>query len=288
LDFILNQVQNLSGQNTAQGSGYNPYGFYNSPVGSNLASGFSSIYGPAGFTQGGELTPPLSGPTYTGLNALLAPYSGPGLDQLNATASGDYLNSNPYTGIANTQGLQDAIVHDVSRAVGDQFSLASRTGSPAQQDTLAREITRQLAPLEYGAQQNALNRGFQGYNQERTNQLNALLPLLGLQDTKGQQAVQAGSILDQFARSKALDPYTKLQYLTGPIASVISGAPQTTTTTTPTNNNPFVSALGAGLAGSQLGSAIFGGGSFSSNPLSYIDTSAFPSRLPLYSTSGLL
>ena len=92
-------------------------------------------------------------PLYTaGRSSLLS-----GLDQLNSTANGDYLNGNPHL-----SQMFNALSGDVSNAVNSQFSASGRTGSPAH----AGVMTQQLGNL--GAQIYG-----QDYARERQNQLSA-------------------------------------------------------------------------------------------------------------------
>lgn len=92
-----------------------------------------------------------------------------GQASLNRTLGGDYLNSNPYASQMNPalgrfneglDGVTDWITNAARRAVGDQFTMAGRTGSPAEAITLSQHVGRELSPFIFGAMENQLGREF--------------------------------------------------------------------------------------------------------------------------------
>lgn len=97
------------------------------------------------------------------------------MGQTNATIGGDYFGQDPgVTGYNDKMGAVRAAIEDsAKRAVGDEFSIAGRTGSPAQQVTLAKTIANALAPYEYGAAESQLGRSSSAYQNERQRQLTA-------------------------------------------------------------------------------------------------------------------
>lgn len=108
----------------------------------------------------------------------------PGMDFINSTLGGQYLNSNPYVqDMANFAGQQ------AGNAVNSSFSMAGRTGSGANQTDLARGVTQaELQPLMQNYQN---ERGLQtqaagmlpGYTSA---QYAGYTPLLGAQQLAGQ------------------------------------------------------------------------------------------------------
>ena len=212
-----------------------------------------------GTTQGGDkktsIVAPLSDTTLAGIDALTQGIPGVTTDLLTGTAAGDYLNSNPYANAsAGIAGVQDAITAAAQKAVGDQFSQAGRTGSPSQGFTLGSTVARELAPYAFGAQENALNRGFSGYENERARQLNAALQLPALQSAHGQQLLGAGNILDQQKQQQLLEPFTRAQMGFAPFLAALGGAP--TTTSTPLTSNTGAGILGGLSTGAGLGTAL--------------------------------
>ena len=189
-------------------------------------------------TTGSNLTPNLSGDTLSGLNLLRSQFgpNNPGMRFINDTLSGNFLSSNPFTGVnpaagtvnpaaglrnkassmvnssagltnpnaglfdqrssavntatglnpfarmVNTSqsipnrfagtrntvgdndlsGVIDAVTNAATIGVGDRFSQAGRGGSEGEGVALGREITRQLAPIAFQANEAQLGRQFAG------------------------------------------------------------------------------------------------------------------------------
>ena len=67
-----------------------------------------------------------------------------GFDQINETASGAYLNSNPYV-----SEIADQLTNDITNAVNSQFSAYGRYGSASHADTIADEVGSVLNDLYY-------------------------------------------------------------------------------------------------------------------------------------------
>lgn len=154
LKNILNQGQQLYNQ----GSSYYPFSTV-VPQSQQTLSALQGIEGRAG-----------SNPVTAGAQGTLSSLLSGNNPTLQATARGDYLSpdSNPWL-----KQTFDAMSGDVQDAVNSQFSMASRTGSPAH----AGELTRQLGRL--GTQLYGDN-----YARERQNQL-------GAAGTIGQQQLSA-------------------------------------------------------------------------------------------------
>lgn len=208
-----------------------------------------------GLADQGNLVPGLSDVTMQGIGALSSPLSGPGFDSLSGFASGNFIN--PFMGSNDLSGITDSITDAATRAVADRFSMAGRSGSPAEGITLGKTVARELAPFAFGARESQLGREFAAGESLLDRRLGAALPLMNLQRQSALDMLSAGSILDDQARRAALEPFMRLDMLTGPLVSAISGAPRSTSTTTPLFSNPLLSGLGGALAGSQLG-GLFG------------------------------
>lgn len=95
--------------------------------------------------------------------------------QADATLAGDYFDADPGTqGFDNRMaGVEEAIAAAAGRAVGDQFSLAGRTGSSAQGLSLGKTVARELAPYHFGAAENQMARKSSAFQNERQRQLAA-------------------------------------------------------------------------------------------------------------------
>lgn len=176
------------------------------------------------------------------------PYS----QQLQAEASGAYLNANPYL-----DAMFDQAAGRVTENVHSAFGGAGRFGSPAHQEGLSRSLA-DMATNIYGAnyaqerdrQQLAARTGLSGINQaigrapalDQAQYMPAqLLGGVGAQVESMEQA-QANQRANDLAR----------------YASLVQGAyGGTTTTTSPLYSNPAARLLGGGAAGAGIGSAMF-------------------------------
>lgn len=121
---------------------------------------------------------PFTGPVNTGGNNQYAGASNRYAGQSNrATGVNPFAsNTNPFAsgvsqsaGMANNAanqtgiaGVQDAVIQAATKAVGDRFSQAGRSGSPGEGLALAGEVTRQLAPYAFSANESQANRQFAG------------------------------------------------------------------------------------------------------------------------------
>ena len=136
-----------------------------------------------------SLVPQLSGDTYQGLEMLRNATGGAGGELAAATAGGEFLNSNPFTsavdvaggnrftGAAQTAGFNptgnfrsdsefetgiDGVIDNITtastKAVGDRFSQAGRTGGPGEGLALGDSVARALAPFAFGAYESQANR----------------------------------------------------------------------------------------------------------------------------------
>lgn len=196
-----------------------------------------------------------------------------GNQQLQSTANGDYLNSNPYL-----DKMYQAASGPVMDQVNSYFSQGGRSGS----DTQAGELTKQLGNLSaniYG----------QNYANERTNQLNAantigqqqlggltqagninqlaqspLQTLLGVgQAYEGQAGNQLQDLLNRWNYGQQ-QPWQNLQQYAGLLGG-IGGSGSSSSTTSPTGSNLGNILGGAAGIGSLFGSGgalsgLFGGG----------------------------
>ena len=148
-----------------------------------------------------------------------SPFIQPGAQQLADTLSGRFLDAgNPALG-----AVEDRIISAAQRGVGDQFSLAGRTGSPAQQISLAQTIARELAPFQFGA-----------FEQERGRQLGALSlapqfePLL---NTQAQRLLGVGDIVQQQNQLRIDEPFLQFERFANPLLAAAGRFPVSTTQT---------------------------------------------------------
>jgi len=81
---------------------------------------------------------------------------------------------------------------------------------------------------DFAAQEAAQGRGFTGYEAERGRQVQAISQLLGIPLQEAQNYLNIGGMVEGQQRDKALEPFDILDRLTGPLATVLSGAPRAT------------------------------------------------------------
>lgn len=253
VDFLVNQSIGLGGgapgPTRGIGGGELPTGGL-----SGLFGRFTErlgVPGPIGGFGGGtfdfgggeqpSLAPDLSPDTLRGLGLLRSQFDDNiGADVLEQAVRGDFIN--PALG-GVTQNITDAAI----RAVGDRFSQAGRTGSPGEGLAIAGEVSRNLAPFAFGA-----------FEAERGRQLGAIPQLFGQQGQAAQNLLNVGQTLEEQERLQALEPFQRLQLLSGPLATAISGAPPTQRITQPTSRNALAGGLGGALSGAQLGGIVPG------------------------------
>lgn len=208
-----------------------------------------------GLQDTGSIVPELSGVTQQGIDRLSGPLSGPGFDALSGLAGG---MTNPFMGSNDLSGVTDSITAAAQRAVGDRFSQAGRSGSPGEGMTLGKTVARELAPFAFNARESDMQRQFAAGENMLDRQLQSAVPLMDMQRQRGLDTLQAGGLLDEQARRQALEPFTRLDLMSGPLVSAISGAPRSTSTTEPLFSSPLSSGLGGALMGSRIG-GLFGG-----------------------------
>lgn len=259
LKDIMGQAQ---GQ-FAKGSEYAPFQT-TVPFSDQTTQALQGIQNTAQSGQGGQL----AGNAANSLQTLLG-----GNPTLQATARGDFVNSNPYLNkqISDTGNY-------VSDAINSQFSAAGRTGSDAHAGVLAQKL---------GELSN--NYRSQNYQQERQNQLGAagtigqqqlggIAALPGVQDAQYadfSKLGQVGGAYEGQAQNQLQDALsrwnfqqqTPWQNLTN-YANIINGAGsgQTGTSTTPSTASGVNQGAGDLAALMGMFSKGFGGGSVSPNP----------------------
>jgi len=195
-----------------------------------------------------------------------------GLGQLQQTANGQYLNSNPYLDAALGAGREA-----VTNGVNGSFAGAGRYGSAAHTGAL----TKGLGQLESQAR-------LANYQTERGSQDAAAKALYGggfqgasmggaldqSQLTPAQLQLQAGALRDAQAEAARTAPMRSTEWLAGlsnPIAG--QGGTSSGTQTTVQPNNPFTQILGGAQMGLGLLTAPMTGGA------SLMGTAAAPSLL---------
>lgn len=167
---------------------------------------------------------PFDAATIQGLQQLQdrpqSPFIGQAADQLSATLGGGFFGANPafsgaafgfdnsaqnpaFAGFATQQnpfvqnfetglgGVTQAIQRAAQQSVGDQFSSSGRTGAPSQSIDLAKIVSNQLAPFEFGAFQQQQQLGSQSFENERQRQLAALGLQSGVFDNQQSRGLAA-------------------------------------------------------------------------------------------------
>lgn len=222
---ILNQANALQPQPVMQRV-WNPGGVDTGDYYGGANSGGYYSMAPTGEYSGGvtSVVPELSPQTQSGLEILQAQPNQLVVKQLNQLATGSI-----------PTGVEDAVIRAATRAVSDRFSQAGRTGSPGEALSLGKTVSDSLAPYAFSGQQSALN------------------SLLGLDQQRAQNMLNAGSILEQQQREKMLEPFTLFNLRTDPLIRALGGAPTTTTTTQPVNRNVGAGILGGVATGAGLG-----------------------------------
>lgn len=180
-----------------------------------------------------------------------------GEQNLNATLGGGFFGANPALSGFNPglQGVRDAISQQVGQQVEDQFSLAGRTGSPAQANTTARAITQALAPFEFSAFENNLGRQSSAFENERQRQIAglSLLPTVeGVQDSQAQRLFDVGSAIQGQNQRFLTEPLQSFEFFLNPLLSAAGGFPVSSSTQDRASGSQIVSGIG-GILGS-LGS----------------------------------
>ena len=160
--------------------------------------------------------------------------------QLAATLGGQYLN--PFL-----QPLIQQTGADIATSVQSQFSGAGRTPtSPMAQQQALSQVAQAALPLAFGQ-----------YETERARQLGIA--------QRAPSLLQTGQQLEAIQRQEQLAPAQALQQYAGFVSPIASGFP-TTVGSQQVQANPFSTALGGALVGSQLGTvagipgALLGGG----------------------------
>lgn len=182
-----------------------------------------------------------------------APFVQTGSNQLNATLAGGFLNRNPASQInplafgsnAGQRALENNIISAANRAVGDRFSAAGRSGSPAEAINIARTVSNELAPFQFNSLESerqrqaaageaALGRQFSAFENERGRQLQALNaapqfdPLL---DGLANRLLQVGGLLQSQAQLELDEPFLQLERFINPLLSAAGRFPVSTTQT---------------------------------------------------------
>ena len=156
--------------------------------------------------------------------------------QLADTLSGQYLN--PFL-----SPLLQKTAADISTGVQSQFSAAGRTpGSPMSQQQIVSQVAQAALPLAFGQ-----------YETERGRQLGIA--------SQAPSLVQTGSQLENIQRQRQLAPTQALQQYANFVNPIATGLP-TTLGSSSVQANPFSTAMGGAMLGSQFGGvgALVGGG----------------------------
>ena len=156
--------------------------------------------------------------------------------QLADTLSGQYLN--PFL-----PPLIQKSAADIATGVQSQFSAAGRTpGSPMSQQQIVSQVAQAALPLAFGQ-----------YETERGRQLGIA--------SQAPSLVQTGSQLENIQRQRQLAPTQALQQYANFVNPIATGLP-TTVGSSSVQANPFSTAMGGAMLGSQFGGvgALVGGG----------------------------
>lgn len=187
---------------------------------------------------------------------------GEGLNQIGQTTGGQFFGQDPGATGTN-QGLgnvRDRIISSAQQAVGDQFSQAGRTGSPAQAQTLGKTVARELAPFEFGALESQLGRQQAAFQNERQRQLAAaelglnqfntgvqqqlgglqLAPQFEpLQDSVARRLLQTGDIVGQENQLRIDEPFLQFERFANPLLAAAGRFPVSTTRTGRASSTQF-------------------------------------------------
>lgn len=180
------------------------------------------------------------------------------------TVTGDPTRFNELANLddPSLRAAADFAAESAAGRVGDVFTQAGRTGSPANALAVSRGVGQAVSPFTFQAVQAAQNRNFQATQAERARQLNAAGQLQNLTSFETEGQLRGGQLLDAQNRSRLSDPFERLRLLSSPILGAATAAPRTTTTVSPFTSNPFLQGLGGASALLGLGNALFpsGGG----------------------------
>ena len=113
--------------------------------------------------------------------------------------------------------VEDRLLNLAQRAVGDQFTSAGRTGSPAEAISLAKTVTESASPFLFNQLQN---------NQQAQLQALGLAPTVeGLQDAQSQRLLGVGGAIEGFNQQTLDTPFAQFERFANPLLSVAGGLP---------------------------------------------------------------
>lgn len=191
-------------------------------------------------------------PAAQNLTSLLSQNTGAGLDaglgQIGSTLAGNFFGGDPGAAGFNPglDAVRASITGQAQQAVGDQFSAAGRTGSPAQAITLGRTVANALAPFEFQAFGDNLNRQSAAFQNERQRQLAAanlgidsslglgalqndglrLAPgIESLLNSQAQRLLGVGNVIQAQNQRVLTEPQTAFSFFTDPLISAAGGFP---------------------------------------------------------------
>lgn len=251
LIFGLNELNRIYGQQTGRsvpaqaqtsfnGFGFNPAPYANvwQPNGWGMAPGVSA--GVPGYQWRRQPTQPVQTPS----SGPQTPFSidefgllDPAAQELKATIGGQRFNQNPALSMNNQ--FENDVIARAMNDVNSVFEGQGRYGSGAQLDTL---FTKAAAPIRYQNFNDVRNLTNADYARERQNQLAAVQAAPGFEMAPY-----------QLFSARQAAPYEGLRNYLG-LANAVAG--QGGEASQPIYKNPLAGALGGGLAGAGLSTAL--------------------------------
>lgn len=165
-----------------------------------------------------------------------SPLIGMGQQQIADTLSGNYMSGGP-----GFDAFADAAWSSVRPSVDSMFATGGRSGSPLHAESLGRGFGRAMAPL---------------YDAERNRMMGAAAaaPSLSMADyADAGQLMNVGAARDAKNQQLTDDQYNQLSRYMGLIQGNYGG---TSTQTGGSGSNPILGALGGGLSGAGMASAL--------------------------------
>jgi hypothetical protein len=162
---------------------------------------------------------------------------------------------------ASGENLASRMTGAEESAIGRMFAggenrLGRMTG--AEESMLDRQFAGGESDLarQFGAQMQGQSLGANSFENQQARQMQALGPLLGLNQSQAQNLLAGGGILDQFNQQRTMDPFNLFNLTNDPIIRAMGGAGGTSTTSQPLYRNQAAGILGGAGAGAGIASAL--------------------------------
>lgn len=150
-----------------------------------------------------------------------SPLAGQSQDVLSQFLNPGFLDPSQNAGLG---AVEDRLLSLASRAVGDQFTAAGRTGSPAEAISLAKTVTESASPFLFQQLQN---------NQALQLQALGLAPGVDdFQDAQSRRLLSVGGAVEGFNQQTLDTPFSQFERFANPLLSVAGGLPVSLTQNT--------------------------------------------------------